>query len=148
VYDKYNLAKDDFVKNVAIEELQLYSDIISFHVPYNEETHHYCDASFVNSCAKKPIIINTSRGAILNTLEIIAALENEQLAGCCVDVFEDEPVTKNKIHNFEVYQKLLSRKNVIATPHIAGWTIESKYKLTRILMDKIELMLKGIIPNN
>jgi D-3-phosphoglycerate dehydrogenase len=93
---------------------------------------------------KEPIIINTSRGAILNTLEIIAALENEQVTGCCVDVFEDEPVTKNKIHNSEVYQKLLSRKNVIATPHIAGWTVESKYKLTRILMDKIERLLNSL----
>ncbi len=53
VYDKYNLAKDDFVKSVSLEELQLYSDIISFHVPYNEETHHYCDASFIHNCAKR-----------------------------------------------------------------------------------------------
>ena len=148
VYDKYNLAKDDFVKSVSLEELQLYSDIISFHVPYNEETHHYCDASFIHNCAKRPIIINTSRGAILNTLEIIAALENEQVTGCCVDVFEDEPIAKNKIHNFEVYQKLLSRKNVIATPHIAGWTVESKYKLTRILMDKIERLLNSLNAND
>ena len=63
---------------------------------------------------------------------------NKKINGFCVDVYEDEPITKNKVHKLQVYQKLLSFENVIATPHIAGWTVESKYKLTKILMDKIE----------
>lgn len=141
VYDKYKQAQDDFVKNVSLEELQALSDVISFHVPYNPETHYYCNISFINDCAKQPIIINTSRGAVINTLEVINAIENKQLRGLCADVFEDEPVTKNKVHAPEVYQKLLSFSNVIATPHIAGWTQESKYKLAKILMDKMEKLL-------
>ncbi|MDB5228308.1 MAG: D-isomer specific 2-hydroxyacid dehydrogenase NAD-binding [Bacteroidota bacterium] len=140
-YDKYNPAVDDKVKNVSLKELQEKCDVISFHVPYNKETHHYCDAKFISACKKDPVIINTSRGAIINTLDVLHGLETQQVKGLCIDVYEGEPVTKNKIHSPEIYNKLLSFDNVIATPHIAGWTIESKYKLAKVLMDKIEKAL-------
>ena len=140
-YDKYKPAVDDHVKNVSLRELQERCDVISFHVPYNNETHHYCNADFISKCDKKPVIINTSRGPIGNTLDILSALEADQLRGLCIDVFEDEPINKNKIHSPDVYKKLLSLDNVIATPHVAGWTVESKYKLAKVLMDKIEKML-------
>jgi len=139
VYDKYKKATDDFVKNATLSELQNKADIISFHVPYNEETHHYCNSDFIEKCTKNPIIINTSRGAIISTLDIISSLETKKLKGVCIDVFEDEPITKDKTHTASVYQKLFSFSNVIATPHIAGWTMESKYKLAKILMDKMEM---------
>lgn len=138
VYDKYKKAEDNFVHNVSLEELQKQSDVISFHVPLNQETHHYCNREFIDACGKMPIIINTSRGAIANTQEIISALENNKIKGLCIDVYEDEPITKNKINLVETYRKLFSFENVIATPHIAGWTIESKYKLAKVLMDKME----------
>lgn len=140
-YDKYKKADDDYVKNVSLEELKSTSDVISFHVPYNEETHYYCDAAFLKKCTKHPIIINTSRGAIINTIDVLNGLETKNINGLCIDVFEDEPTTKNKIHTNETYQKLFSYNNVIATPHIAGWTHQSKYKLSKILMDKIEIWL-------
>ena len=138
VYDKYKTITDDFVKNATLIEIQNECDIISFHVPYTKETHHYCDIHFIDKCSKKTIIINTSRGAILNTLDIISSLENKKIKGLCIDVFEDEPITKDYVHTTAIYQKLLSYNNVIATPHIAGWTIESKFKLAQILMEKIE----------
>ncbi len=143
VYDKYKQAQDDFVKNVSLEELKLQCDVISFHVPYTEETHYYCNASFIDNCVKHPVIINTSRGAIVNTLDMIDALSAKRLKGFCVDVFEDEPITKNKINSTEIYQKLIAFSNVVATPHIAGWTNESKYKLAKILMDKMEYILSN-----
>lgn len=138
VYDKYKIPTDSFVKIVTLQELQKRCDVISFHVPYNTETHYYCDEQFISDCSKKPIIINTSRGTVVNMIDIINAIETQKINGFCVDVYEDEPITKNKIHLTVTYQKLLSFKNVIATPHIAGWTKESKYKLVKILMDKIE----------
>lgn len=138
VYDKYKKATDSFVKNVSLNDIQKQCDIISFHLPYNEETHYFGDANFIKNCLQKPIIINTSRGAIVNTLDVLAALETHKIKGLCVDVFEDEPITKNKVHTTAIYQKIFSYNNVVATPHIAGWTIESKYKLAKILMDKIE----------
>lgn len=143
VYDKYQSAKDSFVQNVSLQELQQRSDIISFHVPHNKETNYYCNTAFIEACSKQPVIINTSRGAVVNTVAVLQALETHKLKGFCVDVFEDEPLTKNSVHGFELYHKLISRKDVIATPHIAGWTVESKYKLAKILMDKIEVLVNG-----
>lgn len=142
-YDKYKTIENDFVKNVTLEEIKTQCDVISFHVPYTQETHHLCDEKFIAAC-KKPVIINISRGAILKTNDLLNALELHQIKGLCLDVFEDEPITQNKIHTNEQYQKLLSYSNVIATPHIAGWTIESYYKLAKILMDKIETELKNV----
>lgn len=140
VYDKYKKTQDDFVQQVSLDEIKRRCDVISFHVPYHEETHYYLNVDFIADCAKNPIFINTSRGAVVNTLDILDALENKKITGFCIDVFEDEPITKNKIHPLEIYQKLIAKDNVIATPHIAGWTIESKYKLVKILMDKIEIL--------
>ena len=140
VYDKYKKTQDDFVQQVSLDEIKRRCDVISFHVPYHEETHYYLNVDFIADCAKKPIFINTSRGAVVNTLDILDALENKKITGFCIDVFEDEPIHKNKIHPLEIYQKLIAKDNVIATPHIAGWTIESKYKLVKILMDKIEIL--------
>ena len=141
VYDKYKPAQDVFIKRVSLDALQKSSDVISFHVPYNKETHHFCTTDFLKNCTKYPVIINTSRGAIVNTLDIATALETNTIKGLCIDVFEDEPITKQAIHPIERYQQLLSLDNVIATPHIAGWTKESKFKLAKILMDKIEQLL-------
>ena len=138
VYDKYKTAIENSVKNVSLKIIQEKCDIISFHIPYHLETHHFCDEYFITGCLKSPVIINTSRGAIIHTAAIISAIENKKIKGLCTDVFEDEPITINNIYTPEIYQKLFSFKNVIATPHIAGWTIESKYKLVKILMDKIE----------
>lgn len=103
------------MKNVSLEELQMRSDIISFHVPYTDETHHYCNLKFLKNCLKTPIIINTSRGAIINTVDMLTALAQHQVAGICIDVFEDEPLTKNKIHPVGIYQQLIANDNVIAT---------------------------------
>ncbi len=137
-YDKYKKIEDNYVQQVSLEVLQSKADIISFHVPYNVETHYFLNKKFIENCSKISIFINTSRGAIFNILDVITELENKKIKGLCLDVFEDEPISKNKIHAEEIYQKLLTYKNVQATPHIAGWTKESKYKLAKVLMDKIE----------
>lgn len=143
VYDKYKNATDVFVNNVTLDELQENCDIISFHVPYNEETHHYCDTNFIKKCLKQPIIINTSRGAVVDLISITNALQSKKISGLCIDVFDDEPTTKGTVHSVLGYDILMSYDNVIATPHIAGWTHQSKYKLAKILMDKIELLVNS-----
>ncbi len=138
VYDKYIVPEVAHINVVSLETIQQQCDVISFHVPYNEETHYYGDISFFASCIKKPIIINTSRGAVLQTTALLAALESRQIGGLCIDVFEDEPINKGRIHALEIYQRLMALDNVVATPHVAGWTVQSKYKLVKVLMDKIE----------
>ncbi len=145
VFDPYVTVVDSWVKQVSLTDIQQRAEVISFHVPYNRETHHYAGTAFLEQCRMTPVIINTSRGAVADTVALTDMLEQGKIAGVCIDVFEDEPLTKNKVHVPEVYQRLLAHPRVVATPHIAGWTIESKYKLVKILMDKISVHLSGIV---
>lgn len=145
VFDPYVTVVDSWVKQVSLTDIQQRAEVISFHVPYNRETHHYAGTAFLEQCRMTPVIINTSRGAVADTVALTDMLEEGKIAGVCIDVFEDEPLTKNKVHVPEVYQRLLAHPRVVATPHIAGWTVESKYKLVKILMDKISVHLSGIV---
>ncbi len=145
VFDPYVTVVDSWVKQVSLTDIQERAEVISFHVPYNRETHHYAGTAFLEQCRMTPVIINTSRGAVADTVALTEMLEQGKIAGVCIDVFEDEPLTKNKVHVPEVYQRLLAHPRVVATPHIAGWTVASKYKLVKILMDKISVHLSGIV---
>lgn len=145
VFDPYVTVVDSWVKQVSLTDIQQRAEVISFHVPYNRETHHYAGTAFLEQCRMTPVIINTSRGAVADTVALTDMLEEGKIAGVCIDVFEDEPLTKNKVHVPEVYQRLLAHPRVVATPHIAGWTVASKYKLVKILMDKISVHLSGIV---
>lgn len=122
---------------VEIIEIQKKCDIISFHVPHTSQTHQMVDALFLKKCDKNPIILNTSRGAVVDTKAIVEALYQNQIKGLGIDVYEDEPIFSAQIQEKELYEKLIQLDNVIATPHIAGWTVESKYKLVKILFEKL-----------
>jgi D-3-phosphoglycerate dehydrogenase / 2-oxoglutarate reductase len=139
VYDKYvTEIKEDYITPVSLENLLSEADIISFHIPLNDETKHILCKELLKKTKKQPIVVNASRGAIANTIDLIWALENNVISGLCIDVFEDEPIYKGKANPLSVYEQLLKYDNVFASPHIAGWTIESKRKLASILMDRIE----------
>ena len=139
-YDPYVLNNPkgmDYISKVSLERLKTSSDIISLHVPLTNETKHMIDESFLSECKTGMIIINTSRGQVLETNALISALENNKLLGACLDVFENE-----KPHHFtseedRLYNKLYACQNVVLSPHIAGWTHESLRKIAEVLMTKI-----------
>ncbi len=138
-YDKYKSGfSDEYVEECSYETILENAEVISFHIPYNQETHHWINRSFIESCNDKVVLINTSRGAIANTKDLLLALENDKIKGLCLDVFEDEPINAGKINQPDLYRKILKFNNVVASPHIAGWSIESKTKLVSELMSKIE----------
>ncbi|MEZ5036158.1 MAG: NAD(P)-dependent oxidoreductase [Chitinophagales bacterium] len=126
------------VNQVDIETIQKECDIISLHIPYTPLTHHLINLEFISKCEKKPIVINTSRGSVIDTPAIIHALKHQKIKGFCVDVFEDEPIGAGKKYPPMLYHQLLNFENVVATSHVAGWTIESKYKLVEVLWQKMQ----------
>ena len=140
VYDKY---KSDFgggyIKEANFEQVCKYSDVISFHVPLTEETRHMAGKLFFHSVERQPFFLNTSRGKVTDTAELINALQNGKIAGAGLDVLENE--------NFETYTNvendqldwLLLQPNVIITPHIAGYSNEAFYKMSKILLEKLQL---------
>jgi D-3-phosphoglycerate dehydrogenase / 2-oxoglutarate reductase len=141
VHDKYktNIGTNYFTE-VNLQELKENADIISIHLPYNAETHYFINKEFINQCAKNIYIINTARGKCLNTHDVVQAMQNNKVLGVCLDVLEYETTSFESIDNTQLpepWQYLIKSNKAILTPHIAGWTHESNYKMAQVLLDKI-----------
>ena len=121
-----------------LNEIQSECDIISFHLPLTTETKHFVDENFLAQCVKPLILINTSRGNVIETKSLLNALKNKKVRGACLDVFENEKVNSYSTSEREMYSELYGFDNVFVTPHIAGWTVESKQRLAEILLEKIK----------
>lgn len=145
-FDKY---KDvNFLKSVnsrvqiktSMESVMAEADIISLHLPLTPETRNMANIKWLRACKPGSILINTSRGAIIDTQDLITSLQEDHIRGACLDVFENEKQSELTPKEKSMYLKLFEMENVILTPHVAGWTHESKYKLAKILADKINTL--------
>lgn len=146
-YDKYKQKfGNDFVKEVKLEELYKQADIVSIHLPLTEETTNYVDGSFIQSFKKPIYIINTARGKCLNTEHLVETIESGKVLGACLDVLEYESTSFEKIDINTLpapMQYLLKSDKVVLTPHIAGWTHESNYKMSKIIAEKMISILSN-----
>jgi len=125
---------------VPLEILFEKADVISVHVPLNTETKGMIDSDFFASCKSKIIVINTSRGPVLRTSDLLVAMDQGKVIGACLDVldFEEENFESiNALKKNDVWQNLIRRSNVILSPHIAGWSVQSNKKMADILFEKI-----------
>ena len=140
VYDKY---KNDFanasVREANLEQLCRYADVISFHLPLTTETFHLANADFFNSLQQKPYIINTSRGKVIDTAALTMALQSGQVAGAALDVLENENLSSFSPNETKQFETLNSMHNVLITPHIAGYSQEAFYKMSVVLLEKLNL---------
>ncbi len=136
-YDKYKTDfTDEYAQEIDLKTLQQKADIISFHVPYNKETHHYYNQAFIANC-QSHLLINTSRGSIANTQHILAALKSNKIIGAALDVLEDEQLLQDPKHrHWQVIYELL-KQNVIISPHIAGYSHNAIEKMCTELMEKL-----------
>lgn len=147
-YDKYksNYAPE-YVEETSLEKLYRESDVISLHLPLTEETRYYASDDFFDSFLKPIYFINTARGEVVDTRSLVEHLKNGKVRGACLDVLEYENMQKDTIavSNLpEPFQYLISAKNVVLTPHVAGWSVESKERLASVLAQKIiDLKIKG-----
>lgn len=145
-YDKYKSGYGtDLVKETGLDELFEKSDVVSLHVPLTAETTYIMDTSFFERCKKSVYIINTARGKCLNTSDLVKALKSDKVAGACLDVLEYESVSFESMSGAELpvaMQYLITSEKVILSPHIAGWTHESNYKMSRFMAEKIISCLK------
>ena len=137
-YDiKPNLS-DEFAAQVSLQELQEKADILSLHTPLTEDTLYMIDEEFISKMKKNFYFINTARGKNLKTSALVNALKSGKIKGACLDVLEYE---KTSFENLETKNEdleyLLNSEKAIITPHIAGWTHESKIKLAQVIVDKI-----------
>jgi len=139
-YDKYKLAySDDFAIETTLPAIFEEADIVSLHVPLTEETRYMADEKFFLAFKKNIWLINTSRGMVVNTRDLVASMKSGKVKGAALDVLEYEDTSFEMLKSDapEELQYLMRADNVLLTPHIAGWTEESKYKLAKVLVDKI-----------
>jgi D-3-phosphoglycerate dehydrogenase len=133
-YDKY---KKNYKFQSNIDEILANSDIISLHIPLTDETKYLVNKDFIDNAKKPFYIINTSRGQCIETKALIKGLKNKQILGACLDVFEQEKNSFEKIYENTNLKYLIESNKTILTPHIAGLTFESNYKIAEKLFEKI-----------
>jgi len=144
-YDIKSIKKDKYARPVSLNYLKDNSDVISLHVSMTRESIGLIDKDFIESCKKPFWLINTSRGNCVIINDLIKGLKNEKVLGAGLDVIAFEKKSFEKLTVNENDQSSLdylnSSSNVILTPHIAGWTQESKIGLVKIALEKIKKLL-------
>lgn len=143
VYDKYKIG---FGNDQIIESdwatIKKEADVLSLHIPQNEETISLVNDELIQSFSKSFYLINLSRGKIVKTESVVKAIESKKILGACLDVLDYE---KSSFENMfddlknlpDAFKYILNSDKVILSPHVGGWTYESYYKLSKVLLDKI-----------
>lgn len=150
-YDIKEGLSDANGQQVTLHELQQQADVLSLHVPWTKESDAMVNTKFINAFSKPFWFINTSRGKNVVTTDLVKALQSGKVLGAGLDVIEYENLSfesLNDEHLPEAYHYLLQAKNVILTPHIAGWTHESKQRLAQVIVDKIKEKYFGLTNEN
>lgn len=128
----------EHVQLVEMNEVFEEADFVSIHLPLSPANKHYADAQFFSSFKKPIYFINTARGQHCATGDLLNALNNQSVIAAALDVLEFESTQlKVESENHPDFLSLLKHPSVMLTPHIAGWTVESYYKLSKVLSNKI-----------
>lgn len=140
-YDKYrNDFSDGLVTEVDMDEIFDQADILSLHVPLTDETKYLVNASYLNKFNKEIWLINTSRGKVVKTDALVDALNTGKVRGAALDVIEYESLSFESLDDKNMpapFRAIAVSDKVVLSPHIAGWTHESKLKLANVIADKI-----------
>jgi D-3-phosphoglycerate dehydrogenase / 2-oxoglutarate reductase len=138
-YDKYkrNDVSDGIISCESLDKIYEQADFVSFHVPLQEDTRHYFNEGFINRMKKPFVLINTSRGIVVDTKALWAGMQAGKIKGACLDVWEQEPLNKMSIEIRQILDNIVALPNAIVTPHIAGYTHEALYKMSDVLLHKI-----------
>lgn len=140
-YDKYISGfGTNHVKEVNLEEIFQRADFVSLHTPLSSETAGMMNSSFFEKFKKPFIVINTARGKSLILEDLIDSLNSKKIIGACLDVLDIESsnFSLNKAKN-QSFEKLKKFNNVVLSPHIAGWSFESKEKMAKVILEKIHV---------
>lgn len=140
-YDKYKKGfANDFVEEVELEEFFERADIVSFHIPLTPETKFYVNDEFIECFKKNIILLNTARGEILPLKSLVKYLKLGKILAAGLDVLENEKMAKLTEEQSTLMDDLFRMENVLFTPHVGGWTVESYIKISETLAEKIRAL--------
>ena len=155
-YDKYpsqELIEKENVRYVTLDDLFMESDIISLHCPLTDETYHVIDTQAIDKCKKGVVIVNTSRGALVDAEALLGGIKSRQVGAACLDVYEEESelfFEDNSGHIMEddILARLISMPNVIVTSHQAFLTEEALENIAQTTIDNLTMLRdNGQCPN-
>jgi len=129
---------DEYATQVSLGELKDRAEVLSLHIPLTDETHYLIDSVFIAEMKNDFYFVNTARGKNVETKSLVDAIESGKIKGACLDVLEYEKSSFENIESEnETLHYLLHSEKAMVTPHIAGWTHQSKEKLAQVIVDKI-----------
>lgn len=141
-YDKYKTGySDEYVKESDMDTVFAEADILSLHVPLTSETTWLVNDVYLQKFRKPVFVINTARGKVLKTADLVKHMESGKVLGAALDVLEYEKMTFEDIDQSTLpadFQYLINSDRVVLSPHIAGWTHESHFKLAKVIVDKVK----------
>lgn len=143
-HDKYRKGfGGGYVQEASLQEIQTHADAISFHLPLTEETTYYANHHFFKKLKKTPYFLNASRGGVVNTDALLDALDEGLIAAAGIDVLENEDLATYTEDERKRLDDLSHRSNVIVTPHIAGYTHEALYKMSAVIIKKLDKAMEA-----
>jgi D-3-phosphoglycerate dehydrogenase len=141
-YDIKPNVGDENCEQVSLDELQSKANVVSLHTPQTPLTLGMVNTKFINQFKNPFWFLNTARGKSVVTKDLVEALKSGKILGVGLDVLEYEKASFEQLFTSELpeaFQFLIHAENVLLTPHIAGWTVESKEKLAQTIVDKIKV---------
>ena len=129
---------DENATQVSLDTLQTQADIVSLHLPQTPETEAYINVDFINHMAKPFWLINTSRGNQVVIDDLLEAMENKTIQGAGLDVLPFEKSSFEQLDHNPQLQQLIDNPKILLSPHVAGWTHQSKERLAQVIVDKVK----------
>jgi D-3-phosphoglycerate dehydrogenase len=136
---KTEFPPDDYRASSSLARIQEEAHVVSLHINYTQENHHYVNPTWLNAFEKPIYLINTARGKVLDTRALLKSIQEGKVLGACLDVLEFESLSFETLDPSaaQVLKQLMEEERVLLTPHIAGWSHESNEKMARTLAEKI-----------
>lgn len=136
-FDKYKTGYSDaYVKEMSMEQIVKYADVLSFHIPLTRETRQMVDEEYLFHFKKPIFLLNTSRGEIVNTEAVLRKIAEGKILGAGLDVLEAEKFPA--LAEQPWFDQLVNNDRVVLSPHVAGWTMESYRKISEVLAEKLK----------
>ena len=138
-YDKYKTGfSDKYAEEVSMEQVVKFADVLSFHIPLTRETRRLFNEEYLFHFKKSIILLNASRGEIVDTQTLVGGLKSGKITSAGLDVLEVEKFPA--LSEMPWYTELMNSEKVILSPHVAGWSVESYRKISEVLAEKLKMI--------